>query len=247
MAHLVAPTMGTTVSIDVRDPAIGQDVLEAAVALLDQIEDRFSTFRADSEICRIERGELAVADAHPDVGEVLDACAVLGAESDGAFAAVREGRLDPSGYVKGWAAERAADVLRRAGARAFALNVGGDIVCAGEPVAGAPWRIGVRSPDDAHRTVLVLGVRSGAVATSGMYERGTHVTDARTGVAPGAWRSITVLAPDLSTADAIATAALAMGADGPGWAATRFGCSVAAIDADGRLWTSPGLEAARVA
>jgi thiamine biosynthesis lipoprotein len=73
------------------------------------------------------------------------------------------------------------------------------------------------------------------------------VTDSRTGEVPAGWRSITVLAPDLATADAIATAALAMGAGGPGWAASRFSCHVAAVDGDGRLWTSPGLEAARVA
>ena len=247
MALLVAPTMGTTVSIDVRDPGIGPEVLEAAVAVLSELEARFTTYRPDSEIRRLERGELALEDAHRDVREVLAACAVLRAESDGAFDAWRDGRLDPSGYVKGWAAERAADVLRRAGALHFALNIGGDIVCAGESVRGAAWRIGVRDPEDAARVVVVLGVRDGAVATSGLYERGAHVTDPRTGEAPTGWRSITVLAPDLVTADAIATAALAMGSNGPSWAASRFACHVAAIDGDGRLWTSPGLEAARVA
>lgn len=247
MVSLVAATMGTTVSIEVREPAIGFEILDEAVAVLAEIDDRFSTYRDDSEIRRIERGELDLADAHPDVREVLDACGVLRAETDGAFDARRDGRLDPSGYVKGWAAERAADVLRRAGARTFALNIGGDIVCAADPVAGTPWRIGVRHPDDAQRIVLVLGVRNGAVATSGLYERGDHVTDARTGAVPTQWRSITVFAPDLATADAIATAALAMGERGPAWAAGRLGCEIAAMAADGSLWTSPGLELARVA
>ena len=247
MAHVVASVMGTTVSIDVRDPGVGRDALDAAVAVLRLHEARFSPFLADSEIRRLERGELTIDDAHPDVREVLDVCAVLRAESDGAFDAWRGGRLDPSGYVKGWAAERAADVLRAAGARSFALNVGGDIVCNGGSAAGAPWRIGVRDPDDPSRMLLVVGVTNGAVATSGLYERGAHVTDARTGAATSDWRSITVLAPDLATADAIATAALARGADGPEWAARRHGCDVAALDAAGRLWTSPGVDRARLA
>ncbi|HEY3334928.1 MAG TPA: FAD:protein FMN transferase [Candidatus Limnocylindrales bacterium] len=247
MAHLVAPTMGTTVSIDVRDPGIGLDVLERAVGVLGELEARFTTWRPDSEIMRIDRGALLLEDAHPDVREVLAACGVLRAESDGAFDAWRGGHLDPSGYVKGWAGERAADVLRDAGATSFSVNIGGDIVCVGEPAPGRPWRVGVRDPGSATRIVLVLGVRDGAVATSGLYERGVHVTDARTGEAPTTWRSVTVLAPDLGTADAIATAALAMGDDGPAWAARRFACRVAAIDGDGRLWTSPDLEAARVA
>lgn len=242
----VAPTMGTTVSIDVRDPAITQDVLERAIEVLDELDARFTTYRSDSEISRVDRGELSLEAAHPDVREVLDACSVLRAESGGAFDAYRNGRLDPSGYVKGWAAEQAANVLRGAGARSFAMNVGGDIVCAGEPAPGSPWRIGIRHPDDATRLMLVLGLRDGAVATSGLYERGAHVTDARTNAAPVQWRSITVLAADLATADAIATAALAMGEPGPEWAAGRHGCEVAAMAVDGTLWTTPGLEAARL-
>jgi len=135
------------------------------------------------------RLEPALADAHPDVREVLGACAVLRAEIGGAFDAWRGGRLDPSGYVKGWAAERAADVRRAAGARRFALNVGGDIVCAGEPVPGGGWRVGVRHPDDPASLVLVLAVRDGAVATSAMTRsanRGCHggPRKAREGPAP---------------------------------------------------------------
>jgi thiamine biosynthesis lipoprotein len=244
--QLVAPVMGTTLSVDVRDPAIDQGVLDVAVAVMREHEARFTTFRPDSEIKRIERGELSVDAAHPDVREVLDACRVLGVESHGAFDAWRHGRLDPSGYVKGWAAERAAEALRAAGAAIFALNIGGDVVCAGRSSAD-PWRIGIRDPGDARRLVLVLGIGAGAVATSGLYERGPHVEDARTGVAPSAWQSITVVAPDLASADAIATAALAMNEPGPAWAAARYGCEVAAIDAAGRLWTSPGIPAIRLA
>jgi thiamine biosynthesis lipoprotein len=243
----VAAVMGTTVSVDVRGAPIDAAVVEAAIDVLRELDERFSTYKATSEISRIDRGELNVPDAHPDVREVLQACAVLRIESDGAFDAYRGGRLDPSGYVKGWAAERAADVLRAAGAGDFAINLGGDIVCAGEPVPGQPWRVGVRASDDAARVVLVLGIRTGAVATSGLYERGAHVTDARTGQVPGTWESITVVAPDLATADAVATAALAMGDRGPAWAAARLGCDVAAVDARGELFTSPGMETIRVA
>lgn len=246
MPLLVAQVMGTTLSIDVRDPGIDSSVLDDVVALTREHEARFTTFRPDSEIRRIERGELSVDEAHPDVREVLAACRVLRAESDGAFDPWRHDRLDPAGYVKGWAAERAADVLRAAGASTFALNIGGDIVCAGRSSVD-PWRIGIRDPGDANRLVLVLGIGAGAVATSGLYERGSHVEDARTGMAPTAWQSITVVAPDLASADAIATAALAMNEPGPSWAAGRLGCEVAAVDAAGRLWISPGIPAIRLA
>jgi thiamine biosynthesis lipoprotein len=94
--------------------------------------------------------------------------------------------------------------------------------------------------------VLVLGIRDGAVATSGSYERGDHIVDARTGRPANAWRSVTVTAPDLATADAVATAALAMGEHGPEWAARRPTCEVAAIGLEDRIWTTAGLERARL-
>jgi thiamine biosynthesis lipoprotein len=94
---------------------------------------------------------------------------------------------------------------------------------------------------------LVLGVRDGAIATSGAYERGNHIVDARTGHHATDWRSVTVVAADLATADAIATAALAMGGTGPAWAAARYGCEVAAIGPDETLWTTPGIERSRLA
>lgn len=247
MVHLKSPIMGTTVSIDVRDPGVGEPVLHAALELLQELEQRFSTYRANSEISRIDRGELALVDAHPSVREVLAACDRLKAESGGAFDALRGGHLDPSGYVKGWAADRAAELLRQAGARNFALNLGGDIVAAGERTPGEPWRIGIRDPDDAARLMMVLRLRDGAMATSGLYERGAHVTDARSGAAAAAWQSVSVVAADLATADSIATAALARGADGPQWAATRLGCDVAALDAQDRLFVTQGISAARIA
>lgn len=246
MPFLAAEVMGTTVSIDVRDAFVSSYVLEQAVEALRDIDARFSTYRADSEISRVDRGELRLEDAHADVRHVLVACDRLRAESGGAFDAWRDGHLDPSGYVKGWAAELAADVLRGAGARNFALNLGGDVVCSGERVPGEPWRVGIRHPDDPMSMLLVLAVRDGAVATSGFYERGDHVTDARTGAVADAWRSISVVAADLTSADSIATAALARGEDGPAWAAGRLGCDVAALDSAGRLFTSKGIAPLRL-
>jgi thiamine biosynthesis lipoprotein len=247
MPFLFAPIMGTTVSIDVRDVGVDKAALELALAVLRDIDARFSTYKADSQISRIDRGELVLSDADSDVREVLAACARLSAESGGAFDAFRDGHLDPSGYVKGWAAERAADVLRAAGAHNFSLNLGGDVICAGEREPGQPWRVGIRHPDNPAQMLAVVAVNDGAVATSGLYERGGHVTDARTGAVADAWRSLTVVAADLVTADSIATAALARGADGPQWAAERLGCSVVALDRDSRLFTSSGIESIRLA
>jgi len=232
--------MSTVVSLDVREPDPREPAvaaaLEAAVAWLHEVDARFSVYREESEIRRLDRGEAALDDCHPDVRHVLRACEDLRRVTGGAFDARGhrpDGALDPSGFVKGWAVDEAADLLVAAGARSFALNAGGDVVVRGEPAPGEPWRVGIRHPADAAGVAAVLAIRDAAVATSGLYERGPHIRDPRSGAVPGAFASVTVVGPRLGPADAYATAALAMGADGPAWVARQPGFGVLAIDADG--------------
>jgi thiamine biosynthesis lipoprotein len=240
MAVRVERVMGTVVSIDVREPDPGNPAItaaiEAAVAWLNEVDARFSVHRDGSEIRRLDRGELALDDCHPDVRHVLRACEDLRRETGGAFDARGhrvDGRLDPSGYVKGWAVDEAADLLTAAGARAFAINAGGDIVARGEPAPGEPWRVGIRHPADAAGVAAVLAIRDAAVATSGLYERGPHIRDPRSGAIPDAYASVTVVGPRLAPADAYATAALAMGAEGPSWVAARPDYGILVLDAAG--------------
>ena len=84
------------------------------------------------------------------------------------------------------------------------------------------------------------------IATSGEYSRGQHVLDPHTRRPPAGVLSVTVVGPDLGTADAYATAAFAMGPDeGPAWAATLRGHEALAILADGRVLSTPGMAAYR--
>ena len=126
-------------------------------------------------------------------------------------------RLDPSGYVKGWAVEEAAWRLDDAGARDYLINAGGDVVARGEATPGHRWRVGIRHPDEPDKVAAVLAVRDGAVATSGTYERGDHIVDPRTGQPARGLRSLTVVGPRLGFVDAYATAAFVMGLAGLRW------------------------------
>ena len=240
MAVRVEQVMGTVVSIDVRDPDPANPriavAIEAAVAWLHEVDGRFSVYREDSEIRRLARDELALDDCHPDVRYVLRACDDLRRATGGAFDARghrADGGLDPSGLVKGWAIDEAADRLAAAGARAFAINAGGDVVVRGEPRPGAPWRVGIRHPADPALVAAVLAIRGGAVATSGLYERGAHIRDPRSGAVPRELASVTVVGPRLGEADAWATAAFVMGAGGAARVARQPGLGVLAIDARG--------------
>lgn len=246
MARLVSPIMGSTVSFDVRDAQVPDELLAIALDCLRLLERRFSPFNLASEVSRYGRGEIPASDMSPELAEILSACERLRHESGGAFdpwGHRADRRFDPSGFVKGWAADRAAFVLRAGGARNFCLNLGGDVICAGEPAPGRRWQVGIRHPTDRGALALVLAVRDGAVATSGQYERPDHLRDARTGEVPGVWDSFSVVAPNLELADALATTGFALGHDGPAFVIERGGL-VAAIR-NGRLWTSPELDQVR--
>ncbi|MCK2241152.1 MULTISPECIES: FAD:protein FMN transferase [unclassified Crossiella] len=239
----VEQVMGLPVSVDLRDERIGEQPVRRVFDWLHEVDARFSPFRLDSEVSLFSRGELAESELSTDLRYVLQVCVDYQQRTGGAFRAWLPGRaLDPCAVVKGWAVQRAAGLLRRAGARNFCLNAGGDVLTQGVPEPGKRWRVGIRHPDQADQLCGVLEVGSAAVATSAAYERGAHIVDGRTGLPPRrALLSMTVLAADLTVADTTATAAFALGEDGIAWAAAEPGCSVFAVRADRTVFSSPGL------
>ena len=166
--------------------------------------------------------------------------------SDGYFdirAHRADGTLDPSGLVKGWAADGAARILSAAGVVDYCINAAGDIVTHGESEPGRPWRIGIRNPWDRATIATVVAATDLAIATSGAYERGEHVIVPRTGRPPDGVASMTVVGPSLTWADTWATAAFAMGVRGVDWVARELdGYDACAISSDRRLVYSAGFE-----
>lgn len=208
--------MGTVVTFTVRPGLAGADAvatgLDAAVQLLRSVDETFSTWRPDSPVSRLRRGELVLGDAPAEVREVLRLCRLARAGTAGWFDPwAMPGGVDPTGLVKGWAAERASAVLRAAGVGGALVNAGGDLAGFGGPDRGGRWVVGVRHPWRPDHLACVLAVEA-AVATSGPYERALQLVDPRTGRAPTGVASATVTGPSLSFADAYATA-LAVGGD----------------------------------
>lgn len=224
--RFVAHTMGMPISLALRgrhaDDRFGVAAWTDAMAVLLEVDRVFSTYRTDSYVSRLGRGEIALAACPAEVAEVLALGALAEERSHGAFRVVRPGPngapvLDPSGVVKGWAVERAAEHLRRLDDTDFCLSAGGDLVCRTLDPDAAQWRIGVEDPHDLTRVLAVLPVRTGAVATSGSARRGEHVVDARTGRWPTEVASVTVVGDDLTWVDIDATAAYALGPDAARW------------------------------
>jgi thiamine biosynthesis lipoprotein len=235
----VEQIMGTAIGIDLRDAAVPESAVEEAFASLRRADARFSTYKPESEVSRLGRGELSLDECSLELRRVLALAEQLRDESGGHFD-VRghraDGGLDPSGVVKGWAVEEAAWILDAAGARNYAINAGGDVLVRGEPEPGLAWRIGIRHPLQADAVARVLELRDGAVATSGAYERGEHITNPLTAAPPQDWLSITVVGPSLTLADAYATAAFAMGAGGLAWVAAHPGYRAYGITPDEVRW-----------
>ena len=242
-ARRIEHVMGMPIVVDLRDDVAGGDLLDLAFDEFRSVDARFSTYREDSEIMRLNRGELALADAHADVREVLERCEELRRETRGFFdvRAASRSAIDPSGLVKGWSVDRVAALLGDAGCRDFSVNAGGDVVTRGRALPDSCWRVGIQHPQIADKLARVVIARDLAIATSGAYARGDHVLDPHSGRAPAGVLSVTITGPVLATADAYATAAFAMGVNGPAWTARLGGYEAMTILADGRVLSTPGF------
>ena len=241
-SRYVDHVMGMPISLALRGRHAADDEGRAAwadvMAALRTFDRTFSTYRADSYVSRLDRGELELADCPPEVAEVVALGAEAERDSGGAFSVWRAGPdgttvLDPNGVVKGWAAERAAAALRALDETDFCLSAGGDLVCRTLDPEAPPWRIGIEHPHDPSRLIAIVPVATGAVATSGTAHRGQHLVDARSGRPPSGVASVTVVATSLTSADIDATAAYARGEDAARWLGTRPGRTGLVIWADG--------------
>jgi thiamine biosynthesis lipoprotein len=230
--------MGTVFSFDIRPPGVPEAALAQVVAWLHEMDAAFSTYRPDSWVNRLDRGEVELADCPDVVREVLRACEELRLETDGAFDHYATGRLDPSGYVKGWAIQQASDRLEAAGSINHCVNGGGDVQCVGRPAPDRDWRVGIVDPLHADRTIATASGQRLAVATSGSAERGLHIVDPRSGRRVDDWASVTVIGTRIVRADACATAAAAVGRDARPWLEARQLTGVL-VDRAGAVTTVP--------
>ena len=252
--------MGMPWLFDICDTAVTLEALRPIIRWLHWVDATFSTYRADSQIARLNRRELNREQLHHDVREVLDRCEQLRRGTGGYFDMAAPYRastapeagyggpssVDPSGLVKGWAIARAAQQLRDAGARNFSVNAGGDALLSGHPDGDDRWRVGIQHPRSVTEIAMTLGLSDQAIATSGTYVRGAHIHDPLAGRAPSGLLSVTIVGPDIANADAYATAAFAMGATRAGhFCAGLDGYDAVLIRDDDTVITTAGIDALR--
>lgn len=249
-------TMGTVISLDIRCGNGTKNVeraLDAAEDRLRQADAMFSTYRADSWISRLARRDVRPGELPPAVLEVLGLCAAVEGLTDGLFTARwrGDGTLDPTGLVKGWAAELASRTLLEHGLIDHSVNAAGDVVLSGRPEPDRHWVVGIAHPGRAG--ALLGAIDTGAleartVATSGIGERGHHIRDPRDGRSADSVLSATVAGADPAIADGLATALVVAGPAAPellarwhgrGWTGCLLGTDGELHDPDGILVPGP--------
>ena len=234
--------MGMPITIEVVDSSVTQDDLDRVFAYFVSVDDRFSTYKDTSEISKINRGELSAAQYSEDMKTILALSEQTKKDTRGYFDIQHDGMLDPSGIVKGWAIQNAANMLKAWGFRHFYVDAGGDIQVSGHK-NGNLWRIGIRNPFNRNENVKVLALTDRGVATSGTAIRGQHIYDPYN---PNTMlldvASITVIGPNIYEADRFATAAFAMGKKGIQFIEKLAGFEGYMIDAQARATFTSGFE-----
>jgi thiamine biosynthesis lipoprotein len=214
---------GTILYIDVASTTVDRAAIDAAIEdvkqLVVDIDEKFSTYKQDSFVSRLRRGEIDIDTCPDDVQEVWQGCLSARYLSDGAFDPWKvDGGFDPSGYVKGWAADRVAQLLVQAGCGHIQVNAAGDLTLRGGNLLDngsvEPWKIGVTNPENTQEVLRIFEIVDGAIATSGHYERGANITDPFSGLIAIGAQSATVLGPDGGLTDALATALMVTGDEG---------------------------------
>ncbi len=198
-----------------------------------EVDARYSTYKINSEISRINSG-LPKSQWSREMRQVLKLCEQTKLQANGYFNIKHNGLLDPSGLVKGWAINNAADLLLKHGYDDLYIEAGGDIQTHGHNQHGEPWHIGIRSPFNRHQIIKTVHVTDEGVATSGTYIRGQHVYNPiNPNKPPTGIVSLTVIGPNIYEADRFATAAFAMGRQGIRFIDSLDGFEGYQIDANG--------------
>lgn len=237
--------MGMPVTVEIVDPGVTQAALDKVFSYFTYVDEKFSTYKDTSEISQINQGRLHEDAYSEDMKTVFALSEETKRLTNGYFdIKTPNGTYDPSGLVKGWAIQKAAELLEQDGFKNFYVDAGGDIQTRGLNSRGEDWQIGIRNPfKQEYEVVKVLSGKDLAVATSGTYIRGQHIYDphqrheAVTDVV-----SLTVVGPNIYEADRFATAAFAMGESGIRFIANLPGFEGYQIDKNGQATMTGGFE-----
>jgi FAD:protein FMN transferase len=208
--------MGMTIKIEISDKNVDEKIFDKIFSYFGEIDKRFSTYKKDSEISKINRNELGKDEWSAEMKEIFKLSEKTKKQTNGYFDIQRpDGKYDTSGLVKGWAIFKAADILKKEGYKNFYVDAGGDIQAFGKNDKNETWKVGIRNPFKTEEIIKKLSIENKGIATSGTYVRGQHIYNPKN---PNETIkdivSLTVVGKNVYEADRFATAAFAMGEEG---------------------------------
>lgn len=226
--------MGMHITVEVIDKEITKEVIDSVFKYFEYVDETFSVYKETSEISKINRGEITHDEWSKDMKEVFTLAEQTKRQTVGFFDIKRpDGIYDPSGIVKGWAIQNAADILKKKGFKNYYVDAGGDVQTSGKNAEGKHWVIGIKSPFKENENVKIVHLSGEGIATSGTYIRGQHIYNPHEKGALEDVLSLTVIGPNIYDADRFATAAFAMGRDGILFIENIQGFEGYMIDTDG--------------
>jgi len=176
---------------------------------------------------------------------------ILNADNRTVFLKEKGMRIGFGGIGKGYAAERAKDVLLKLGIKSGIVNASGDLAAWGQQPGGTDWTVGVADPDHRDQPFSYLNISNLAIATSGNYEkyvmiggkRYSHTIDPRTGFPVKGIKSVSIICPNAEIADAMATPVTVMGVcAGMNLINQMKDIACVIIDDNDRLYTSKNIK-----
>jgi len=207
--------MGMPITVQINDEKAKNNHIDAVYEYFKKVDERFSTYKTTSEISQLNRKETNGKKMSDEMKTILLLCEQTQKETNGYFNIEKNGLLDPSGLVKGWAINNAATLLSSAGFENFFIDAGGDIQMQGYNEQNDLWKVGIRNPFNRREIVKVISLTGKGVATSGTAIRGQHIYNPyHIDVPIKDIVSLTVIGPNIYEADRFATAAFAMGKEG---------------------------------
>lgn len=193
----------------------------------------------------------------PSDAEIQAALALVGyqkiqldVQTNSVFLPQKGMRMGFGAIGKGFAANKAAFILKQQGVTGGVINAGGDMVVFGRQANGALWDVGVAHPRHPDRVYAQLSISEQAIVTSGDYEsffvhegkRYAHILNPKTGYPVDFLQSVTVICPNGELADALATSVFVLGREKGLALLTQLDkVEGLIIDADGQRWTTPNL------
>jgi FAD:protein FMN transferase len=217
-------------------------ILDSVFQHFKRVDEVYSPFKPNSQISRLNSASVELSAVSSEIKEVLLACETAKQSTNGFFDVWRDGRLDPSGYVKGWAIDGAAKIIQSQGIHDFFVDAGGDIQAGGRNDNGALWRVGIKHPERPGKFVKVICLQDQAIATSGTYERGKHIFNPHTGLSIEDPVSLSVIGKNIIEVDVLATAAFAMGPEAGLKFVADLGFEGLAITKHGQVLMTDGFE-----